>query len=72
MIFDFLGNTTVNGLEVMEANELKDGTIIYVLDGILFNYSDDVRSAFEELLQQPSQFGPLGTPLGKCNGGLRT
>merc|ERR1712002_788889 len=32
------GTTTVNGLEVMEVNKLGDGTVIYVIDGVLFRY----------------------------------
>ena len=43
------GALTVNGLKVSQTKELSDGTLVLVVENLLFNWRDRVHRAFDEL-----------------------
>ncbi|XP_047472752.1 uncharacterized protein LOC125027628 [Penaeus chinensis] len=59
---DSQGKITVNDNPVKEVQTLSDGTVIYELDNILFNYQQRIQEAFEKLLAEEASNYPLGAP----------
>ncbi|XP_063604639.1 uncharacterized protein LOC134780093 [Penaeus indicus] len=59
---DSQGKITVNDNPVKEVQTLSDGTVIYTLDNILFNYQQRIQEAFEKLLEEEASNYPLEAP----------
>ncbi|XP_042881320.1 uncharacterized protein LOC122262824 [Penaeus japonicus] len=56
------GKITVNDRPVQAVDKLSDGTVLYTLQDVLFDYEQQIREAFEKLLEEEASNNPVGFP----------
>ncbi|XP_069977118.1 uncharacterized protein [Penaeus vannamei] len=59
---DSQGKITVNDNPVKEVETLSDGTVIYTIDNIMFDYRQQIQEAFEKLMEEEASNYPLEGP----------